>query len=281
MSKSITYQLSSFTFLAFSLISCLPDPLPVNDVPVAESTVVVGSQNLPDQFLVVSLTENFGALTAGPDSDLEEILNDLLITGLDVNVEVENEEYALNNNGFGLYIGDDVPEITGATYTLNFISPFNQRPVKATTQLPEFVAFDSLNVYVNETPFDTLISVDMWIQDPPQKNWYMINVQTFNNDYDIQDRPYVDLLDDDAFNGTLYNHQFVTPFQDYIPGDTVLISMANISQEYYNFLEIRKDNRFSLLDGLGEPVNYPSNVENGTGFFHVHRSDIRLFILVE
>ncbi|QSE97624.1 DUF4249 family protein [Fulvivirga lutea] len=281
MSKVITYRIITFLFIAFSISGCLPDPLPVNDVPVAQKTVVVGSQNLPDQFLVVSLTENFGALDAGPDSDLEEILNDVLITGIDVNVEVNNEEYPLNNNGFGLYIGNDVPEITGATYTLNFISPFNQLPVTASTQLPEFIGFDSLNVYVNETPFDTLISVDMRIQDPPQKNWYMINVQTFNEDFDIQERPYVELLEDSEFNGTTYNHQFVTPFQDYVTGDTVLVSMANITEEYYNFLEIRKDNRFSLLDGLGEPVNYPSNVENGIGFFHVHQSDIRLFILVE
>lgn len=276
-----TYRIIILLLTAISLESCLPDPLPVNDVPEVAKNVVVGSQNLPDQFLAVTLTENFGALDAGPNSDIEEVLNDFLITGIDVRVSVEGGEYSLNNNGFGLYIGSDVPKIKGANYELSFINPFNRQPVYARTTLPQFVGFDSLNVYVNETPFDTLISVDMYIQDPPEKNWYMINVQTFNNDYDIQNRPYTELLKDTEFNGQNYNHQFITPFRDYVRGDTVLVSMANINEEYYNFLEIRKNNRFSLLDALGEPVNYPSNVENGEGFFHIHHQDIRFFILIE
>ncbi|MEQ8475542.1 DUF4249 family protein [Fulvivirga sp.] len=260
------------------LTACLPEPLPVNNVPVLENTVVVGSQELPDEFIAISLTKSFGALDAGPDSDIEALLDELLIDSVEMFIEVAGQNYQLQNLTNGFYLGTGIPEIVGEEYTLSFISPLNDKPVISKSNLLPFIGFDSLEVSLNETTFDTLININLWIEDPDQKNWYMVNVQTFNDDYDIQDRPYTELLDDIGFNGELYHHEFTIPFRDYEPGDTIFVSMANINEDYYQFLKLRKDQRFSLLDGLGEPINYPTNVENGLGFFHTHQPDIRIVL---
>ncbi|MEQ8244101.1 DUF4249 family protein [Fulvivirga sp.] len=260
------------------LTACLPEPLPVNNVPVLENTVVVGSQELPDEFIAISLTKSFGALDAGPDSDIEALLDELLIDSVEMFIEVVGQNYQLQNLTNGFYLGTGIPEIVGEEYTLSFINPLNDKPVISKSNLLPFIGFDSLEVSLNETTFDTLININLWIEDPDQKNWYMVNVQTFNDDYDIQDRPYTELLDDIGFNGELYHHEFTIPFRDYEPGDTIFVSMANINEDYYQFLKLRKDQRFSLLDGLGEPINYPTNVENGLGFFHTHQPDIRIVL---
>ncbi|MTI39882.1 DUF4249 family protein [Fulvivirga lutimaris] len=267
-----------FLCVSALLTACLPEPLPVNNVPVLENTVVVGSQELPDEFIAISLSKSFGALDAGPDSDIEALLDELLIDSVEMFIEVAGQNYQLQNLTNGIYLGTDIPEIVGEEYTLSFINPLNKKPVVSKSNLLPFIGFDSLEISLNETAFDTLINVNLWIEDPAQKNWYMVNVQTFNEDYDIQARPYTELLDDIDFNGELYNHKFTIPFRDYEPGDTIFVSMANINEEYYEFLKLRKDQRFSLLDGLGEPINYPTNVENGLGFFHTHQPDIR-FVL--
>ena len=47
----------------------LPDPLEVDDIPVVKPQIVVSSQIVPDQSLVVLLTKTFGALGANDDSD--------------------------------------------------------------------------------------------------------------------------------------------------------------------------------------------------------------------
>lgn len=272
-------SINHITFSCILLVSCLPDPLPVDNVPVPEKTVVIGSQNIPDEFLAISLTQNFNALEGGTENEIDSLIQALAIDDLTITIEVAGENYALINAQFGIYLGTDIPEIPGEFYTLNFDNPFNQKPVVATSQLLPSVGFDTLGVRLEETPFDTLVNVDLTFTDPPGPNWYMFNVQLFNEEYDIQDIPFTELLEDSEFDGQTLDYSFRVFFRDYVDGDSIFVSMANINKEYYDFLELRNDQRFLLLDGLGEPINYPTNVENGLGFFHLHIPDVRVFVV--
>ncbi|MEQ9592814.1 MAG: hypothetical protein RLN86_09460, partial [Cyclobacteriaceae bacterium] len=65
------------------------------------------------------------------------------------------------------------------------------------------------------------------------------------------------------------------------PGDTVLIQLANVDKGYHDFLQVRKDSRFNFSDFLGEPVNYPTNVVGGLGWFTLHFPDVRVVVLDE
>jgi hypothetical protein len=259
------------------LVGCLPEPLPVKNISLAEKTVVIGSQNVPGEFLAVSLTENFNAFFGGDESEIDLLLQELLIDSLEVEIEVAGDNYLLDNAEPGLYLGTDIPKITGELYTLNFVNPYNDYPVTATTPLLPAVRFDSIAVSIQETQFDTLVNVSLKLTDPTGPNWYMFNVQLFNEDFDKQETPFTELLDDSDFDSSEIEYDFVVFFRDYVEGDSIFVSMANISEDYYDFLTLRKEQRFLLLDGLGEPVNYPTNVENGFGFFHMHIRDVRIF----
>lgn len=263
------------------ITGCLPDPLEVENIPDLEETVVIGSQDLPGQFLAVSVTKNFNALAAGPDSDVEALLEELAIDTLSLQVEVRGQQYPLVaiDSLPGLYVGTNVPEFVNEEYTLNFTHPINKKEVRAHSYLMPFVGFDSLSIDLKLTPFDTLFRVSLQIDDPPGKNWYLINLQEFNEDYDIQRLPYTELIEDDDEAAKRIKHEFIVPFRDYRQGDTVLVSMANISQEYFEFRSLRKDQRYIFIENLGEPITYPSNVENGLGFFNTHLPDVRLFLL--
>lgn len=266
-------------FLLLLLITgCLPDPLPIDNVPFTEQTVVVGSQNIPGEFLVISVTENFNALEGGTRGDIDSLLLGLLIDSLELSIEVGGTDYSLTNVQAGLYIGTGIPKILSEFYTLSFTNPFNNQPVEATSQLLPFVGFDTVSVSIEETPFDTLVNVSMRIDDEAGPNWYLVNVQLFGEEYEIDDRPYTQLIEDSSFDGEIYEYEFPVIFRDYEEGDSVFVSMSNISEEYYNFLQLRSDQRFQFLGGLGEPVTYPSNIENGLGYFHLHVPDVRLFL---
>ena len=277
MHRIIGYVVT-FLLSGFVVSSCLPDPLEVKGIPHPAPTVVVGSQDFPGEFLVVSLTENFNALEGGPDTDIELLLEDLLLDGIEVSVATGGESYALDNPRPGIYVGANVPAIPGTDYTLLFQNPFNQQPVTASTQLLPFIGFDTVSIWLERTQFDTLINVDLRIDDPVGANWYMVNVQQFNDDFDIQELPFTELIKDSEFDGELHDHSFTVFFRDYEPGDTVLVSMANISEGYYEFLTLRNDQRFFLIDEIAEPIHYPSNVENGLGFFNMNIPDIRFFL---
>ena len=140
---------------------------------------------------------------------------------------------------------------------------------------------DSLEIQLEKTSFDTLANVEIRIEDPPGPNWYMVNVQLLDGEYDLRDQPYTELLDDQQFDGNTVDLSFRVLLGGYDKGDSLFVSMANISQEYYDFLELRKEQENELFDGLNEPFNFPSNVENGLGFFHMHVQDARIRVLDE
>ncbi len=264
-------------FVVLLLLACEPEPLPVDGVPAPEKTVVIGSQNLPTEFIAISVTENFNALEGGTEDDFEELIQTLLLDGLDLSVEVADSSYTLNEiNQTGVYVANDVPEIVGEIYTLSFLNPFNDESVTASVELLPFIGFDSVNIYIEETPFDSLVNVVMRVEDPPGPNWYMINVQLINEDFDFNTRPFTELLTDSVSTGSMIDYEFRVFFRDYAPGDTVMVSMANISKGYYDFLELRGTRR-GFVGSLGEPITYPTNVENGLGYFHMHIPDVRFF----
>jgi hypothetical protein len=110
----------------------------------------------------------------------------------------------------------------------------------------------------------------------------MLNVQEVEQEDVIQNvlnpRAFTRLIDDTEFDGGQYAETFRVFPRDYEPGDTIAVSLSNISQDYYDFMEKRIDNRFSFIEYLSEPVNYPSNVVGGKGYFNLYVPDIRIFV---
>jgi hypothetical protein len=89
---------------------------------------------------------------------------------------------------------------------------------------------------------------------------------------------YTILFDDLEFNGKSYGERFRVFPRDYQPGDTIAVSLSNISEEYYRFMQLRLDNRFSFVEFISEPVNYPSNVKGGRGYFNLYVPDVQFFV---
>ena len=110
----------------------------------------------------------------------------------------------------------------------------------------------------------------------------MINVQEVERQ-DLMENllnpgAYTVLLDDNEFNGNSFEERFRVFPRDFQSGDTIAVSLSNISEEYYRFMKLRIDNRFSFVEFISEPVNYPSNVKGGKGYFNLYVPDVRLFI---
>ncbi|MDN5204883.1 DUF4249 family protein [Fulvivirgaceae bacterium BMA10] len=122
------------------------------------------------------------------------------------------------------------------------------------------------------------------LQDPPEKNWYMINVQRFQSNQDLSgaflwSEIHTHVFDDADKNGEVIEDNFVALLdEDFIAGDTVIVPLSNINESYYDFLKER-DNSLFAFDLVSEPFNFPSNVGRGYGFFNLHKPDIRIVIL--
>jgi hypothetical protein len=270
--------------LIFLMSACTPDPLEVKNIPALTPQIVVSSQIIPDQSVAILLTRTFGALDASDDSDPQKLLDQIAIMDATVSVSIDGNVYLLDSLGSGIYGGTGIPFTPGAACILNVRSE-STGTVTATANVQSQVSFVQVTAELHYSGReDTLAQVTYTLSDPAEiSNWYMLTAQRLRRksaeENIIDPRAFVELVSDAAFDGKKYSDHFLTGFRGYKPGDTLMVSLANVSEEYYHFMQQRADNRFSLVEFLGEPANYSSNIDGGKGFFNLYVPDIRFFVL--
>jgi hypothetical protein len=267
----------------FIVCSCLPEPLAINGLPVVQPQIVVSTQIVPDESLVVLLTKTFSALDADGDSDPAVLLDQIAVNDALVTITGPQGTDTLLFLGLGFYGGLIIPFEAGQEYTLRVISE-TLGEVHATTTVKPQVLFTDIEARLYYNGFgDTLAEISYRLTDPVGENWYMLNVQEVEQE-DIAEnvlnpRAYTRLTDDKNFDGTTYAEVTRVFPRDYSEGDTIAVSLSNISEDYYTFIEKRIDNRYSFIEFLSEPVNYPTNVIGGKGYFNLYIPDVRIFTL--
>jgi Domain of unknown function (DUF4249) len=278
--KTVLYFLIGSTIV---VSACLPEPLDVKGIPVVKPEIVVSTQIISDRSVVVLLTKSFGALEASDDSDAEELLQQIAIDDATVTISGHQETYQLERLENGLYGGIIIPFEVDQEYELK-VNSESLGEVSAVTTVKALVSFDDIKAELIFNGFDdTLAQITYRLPDPVEQNWYMLNVQQIERDEILDDllnpRAFTRVMDDLNFNGRIHQETFRVFPRDFIPGDTIAVSLSNISKDYYDFIDLRLDNRFSFVEYLSEPVNYPSNVKGGRGFFNLYIPDVKIFIL--
>lgn len=85
------------------------------------------------------------------------------------------------------------------------------------------------------------------------------------------------LVSDKEFGGTYSNK---VKLLGVTAQDSIVVTLSNINEQYFNYLKIRSSNGGNILNQLNmEPISHPSNITNGYGFFNAHFPDIKYFDL--
>lgn len=271
---------------AFS--ACRPEPLSI-EIPQLEPKIVVASQIIPPDALLISLSKSFSALTDIEDDSTGEALNQLLVRGASVNLEYDGNRDSLVEVENGFYLALGIGALEGRTYRLTIKDPSGLEASALANFMPS-MSFDSISPSINRAE-DTLVEISYSLRDLPGDNWYMINFYSNRGDEDstfnvgsilagdnINGFLGTDLISDDEFasDGTYKSSATFFGLQD---TNLVAVSISNISEEYYNYLVLREraGNIFSQI--VSEPINYPTNVEGGLGFFTLHFPRFEFFDL--
>ncbi|MDX2286572.1 MAG: DUF4249 domain-containing protein [Bacteroidia bacterium] len=288
------FRLALLPGIALALHACIPDPVAI-EIPQAEPKLVVASQMLPGNFLLVNVSRSFGALEYAQDqSDTlsDDLLERILADSARVVLSWPGGRDTLLGVGAGTYIGS-AELIPDETYTLEVFDSLSGASVSAIASVLPPVALDSVRWRYNirETAFgdttfrDTLIDLIIEFTDPAGPHAYMLNAyrvrvpdsnaltNLFNTGTGI---PTI-ALNDRLFTSPVYRDTIT--YDAFRPGDTLAVALSSISQTYYDFLTARQRSGtsiFALL--LREPISFPSNIQGGYGFFNLHLPSLRLLI---
>jgi hypothetical protein len=276
--------------IGFLLASCTTEPLPIT-IPQQAPKTVVFSQVIPNRVMIVALSKSFGALDLNEeegDTLSEDLLNQLLEDSATVTIAYDGNEDTLFRIEKGLYASINTPQTINTAYTLRIINDAGE-VVTANSNMLERIDFISIDPVVTRTD-DTLTEISYSFEDAPGTNYYMVNfyrkLNSSNNGVDYNsifangqnNLVSTELISDAAFDGTYTKTSTFNKFQ-MAESDTIAVTLSNISEEYFKFLDLRKRGGNLFSEVTREPISYPTNVENGYGFFNTHSPDIRILDL--
>ncbi|MCB0430984.1 MAG: DUF4249 family protein [Flavobacteriales bacterium] len=274
------------------LSSCIPDPLEIA-VEEHQPRPVVASQIIPDKELVVALTRSFSPLS-DPIVDgqvSQAFLDKILISDAWVTISYLGRTDTLHMVSPGIYASDLSLVYDYGTYELHAKDPVSGQEISATSTMLPRVNFDTVFPGVVRTPDDTIITVHYSIEDDPTvPNWYLVGFYkrsdpSVGTNLDITDYfgdganqlSEVELISDQLFEDGKYTASKV--LEGVSGQDTIAVVLSNISEGYFEFLHAFKKSGNILNQLTGEPINYPTNVTNGYGYFNTHNPDAHVFDL--
>ena len=276
--------------LLITLFSCQPKPLKVN-LDQAETKLVISSQVIPNSVMIVAVSKSFAALEDTGENDTtgnsNELLNQILVGNAKVTITYNGIETPLfpipNTKGF--YASVTVPQKLNVEYKLKVYDPETGLQVTSTETMLKKIPFDSVSAKRQYESDSNNVKYEYSFTDPADEiNFYMVNLYATSSDTSQSNNPFEKntadqvtiLLSDVAFNGKQFEGSKILYNWT---SDTIVTSISNISEGYFNYLSARKrgGNLFSSL--VGEPINYPTNIVGGYGFFTTHFPDARIIYL--
>ena len=271
---------------------CTPKPLKVN-LPQAETKLVVASQVVPNAGMVVAVSKSFSALDNtgkenGDTTNSGNSLDEYLDSGAEVTITYNGitEKLYGDTSLPGIYVNPFIPQLFDVEYTLKVFDPETGLRVQASAVMLPRVFFDTVYAVRGSGSDSEHVFLHYTISDPPDRpNWYMLNIYDAaqKDSTDGQGGPFSNggkrnltiAFSDAAFEGQTYNN-VVNLY--YWNTDSLVASVANISEDYYNYLNARERGGGIAASLFNDPVNYPTNVQGGYGFFTTHVPDIRLVV---
>lgn len=274
------------------LLSCRPQPIDV-ELDEYEPEVVVASQIVPDYVMMVGLTRSFTVLSnAGyeGEGDSATFANVLIDSAL-VTIESESGTDTLFMISPGLFASINELESPGGAYHLKVVDYDMNTTVTATSIMQKNVPLDTVIPSLNIEEGDTSIHIDLTFGDVlDESNFYVLSVYSRNSnkggldvntffDNGSNNIEYQELIEDKNQDGEILERSF--NLESVSTNDSLLVLLSNISEGYFHFLESRERSGNLLSEITNEPVNYPSNINNGLGYFNTHYPSIRYFDLKE
>ncbi|MEM7374422.1 MAG: DUF4249 family protein [Bacteroidota bacterium] len=268
--------------------ACLPEDLLI-DVAPAQPQLVIASQTLPGDILLVFVSRSFSALEGNEDSLSTAFAEGILVDSALVSISINGMIDTLTSleDVPGVFVSQFNLPIDEGEIRLDVFDSLTGQSVHASTFALPQISPDTVRFLEDITQADTSHWIHYAFRDSQEiDNWYVINVfDPVVYAASFQENPlglvggdewvfYEELISDQILTGEKVENTVMLDSR--VLSDTVAFFMANVSEGYFRFLDARQRSNGLIASATSEPINFPSNVVGGLGYFAVQRPSIRL-----
>jgi len=280
--------------MATIIFSCRPAPLDISIAP-QPTKLVIASQIIPSSVMAVLVTRSFSALEKGTFESGTGVVSPDFIN----NIIVQNAFVTVSYDGIidtliavdtipGVYLSAKKLLIPFQSYTLHVYDPKLNESISAETQMLPFVKIDTI---FPTAKTDTSVTLKFKFIDLPGQNWYLFNAYKASEksglaDLDVNTVPFKigenQLLQSQLITDLVYNNdtiEITSTINGVSPTDTIGITFANITEGHFSFLSAQNSTGDLFSQFFHSPLNIPTNVINGFGFFSAYDPDIKVMDL--
>lgn len=278
-----------FITLFFS-IGCRPKPLSI-DLPQAEQKLVISSQIIPNAAMIVTVSKTMDATGFSQDNGdtlSSDILNQLLVDSAFVTVSYNGiVDTLIRIPGVPGIFFSLAPQFLDVNYNLYVKEYEKGRVVTSSAKMLPMVSLDTVTSTKSISGGFPKIDIAYSFNDPQNEdNWYMVNFYAFKDsteqsgtNFDFTENSNV-VKETIVLNDKNFSTSLVSLTQNLVgeewDKDTLFISLSNISEGYYDYVNSRLRGGSILTSLTSEPINYPTNIIGGLGFFTTHKPSIKI-----
>ncbi len=270
--------------LIVSILSCRPKPIDI-DVPQGPPRLVISSASLDDHSAVVSAGYSISSLSSLADSargkNIASLPKDMLVDSGLVTITANGHTDTLQKISSGLFGSYSLHLQASVSYTLRVLDYRKNTEVVAVTYYYSKPVFDTIQPIVVRTATDTSVKLKVSTKGINAGDHYFISYATTRNVRDIT-KPisYKNISSLASFvpkQLILFTGEDVavgTPDKSFTlnvhGNDTLLVHIGHIDEAYYNYLTAYKRSGYLINQLTGEPINLPTNIVTGFGFFSLY-----------
>jgi hypothetical protein len=276
------------------MASCKPGEMDLV-MPKSEQKVVLSSQYVNGGMLVVSLTKSFDAGSS------PKINFDSTGVKMDERLLISDAEVWISSGGFkkqllaidkGVFALEENILQDGMMHTITVVQNGREIASASDNKMP-FVSFDSVSVYRSGSASSSVLVEYRVKNQVGAKQYFVVNYFTKKEKDTIPALPdpafiakrmleqnvSFDLFTSDDFQNGFYRVN-KTVSSNYT-SDTLVLSLSNVSEGYYRFLQAQKRAGSLFNQMRGEVINFPSNIRGGYGYFQLSEPDIRVMQVIK
>ncbi|WP_276131951.1 DUF4249 family protein [Polluticoccus soli] len=268
-----------------ALTSCRPKPLDI-EVPQQESKLVISASCINESTVLVAAAYSVTSLRNLEDTSQDVVPQDMLADSAVVTIAAAGQiPDTLERVGKGIYGSRTLQLQPGVRYTLTVIDKKKNAAATATTTYMPKPEIEEVTPDVIRHEQDTVVKIHVKIRNVQPGDHYFMSYNTLDQARALVLEPVsslqsfspkrIELFDDGAHDGVITK----TITLNASPSDTLVVHIGRVDEHYYKYLDAYKRTGYLINQVTGEPINLPTNISKGFGYFALYRAERRIFDL--